>query len=131
MNRIKYVINKEEGAVTAIMTNCTFDVEREVTKKFKGKLLNTCFRLINMNKLFLPKTISATTRVHGEDVFDESLGKEIARKKLLRKYYSLKAKVLKNFFLDTKEVYLFASDLYSKEQEISASYNKEWKELDN
>lgn len=77
MDKIKYVVNKEKGTVTAIATNCRGDVVRKADKLAKGAGAWYTF-----NASVIPDTLSATTRVHGVDVFDEEKGKAFGSKKI-------------------------------------------------
>lgn len=124
MDKIKYVVNKEKGTVTAIATNCRGDVVRKADKLAKGAGAWYTF-----NASVIPDTLSATTRVHGADVFDEEKGKALARKKLLLKYHKESLKSLRSCLRAHARLMLSLDTLYNKECEKVASYKQEWEAL--
>ena len=71
---IKYYVNKEKGAVTAVIKDREFDA--------------LCF-----SKRYIPDAYSGVAICKEEDVFDEEVGKRVARKKALRSYYKEMKKV--------------------------------------
>jgi hypothetical protein len=124
MDKIKYVVNKEKGTVTAIATNCRRDVVRKTNKLAKGVGAWHAF-----DAYVIPDTLSATTRVHGADVFDKEKGKALARKKLLLKYHKESLKSLRSCMSLQARLMLSLDTLYNKECEKVASYKQEWETL--
>jgi hypothetical protein len=124
MDKIKYVVNREKGTVTAIATNCCGDVLRKADKLAKGVGAWYTF-----NSPLMPNTLSATTRVHGADVFDEEKGKALARKKLLLKYHKERQKSLCFCLIAHTRLMTLLEKLYADEYEKVKDYKQEWEAL--
>lgn len=124
MDKIKYVVNKEKGTVTAIATNCRGDVVRKTNKLAKGAGAWYTF-----DASVIPDTLSATTRVHGADVFDEEKGKALARKKLLLKYHKERQKSLCFCLIAHTRLMTLLEKLYADEYEKVKDCKQEWEAL--
>lgn len=81
---IKYYSIPEQGKTVAILNNITYDVINKINKTV-GDVLVVC----NHSRYMMPNQIRVTCKVCDGDVFDAELGKKIAKKKLMDKYYKI------------------------------------------
>ena len=81
---IKYVVIPEQKKVIALLQNTDFDAICKIRKN----LCQSNIVVWDESKYKMKHFYRAVAKCHGEDVFDEERGKEIAKKKLLDKYYS-------------------------------------------
>lgn len=80
---IKYVIIKEKGIVKAYPV-----VEGEYAEGIDPNVAETLIEKHGVSKksLMIPKNLVGIAKLHPEDVYDEEVGKDIARDKLLIAY---------------------------------------------
>lgn len=91
---IKYIVNKEKGVVVAYMEGCMDDARVEAMKRFGIDVTNShTFG----DFLDMPNTFKGVARLKNSDVFDENIGKNVAKAKLLRTYFNVKANTLYKF----------------------------------
>lgn len=106
---IKYNVNKEKGIVVAYFSDggSTRDYWEDCIMIKLQKLSQTNFFVDNFacstafasvdEALACAGNLYGKAKVHGDDVFDEEKGKEIARMKLLSKYYQAESDAIYYF----------------------------------
>lgn len=92
-----YVINKEKGNVTCIMTACLSDYsgQSNVTSTYRLK------------KTFQFKAIGVA-KLHKDDVWDETIGKRVAESKAKIAVYKMGKKICANY---KKNINILANDV--------------------
>lgn len=89
---IKYTIDKENGIVKATIEGCANDVVNRLSR------VMACEAASEKGRLRKAATISdvfcGVAKCHPEDNFDEAVGIEIARKRMLDKYHTARVKAL-------------------------------------
>lgn len=109
--KIKYLVDKQKGVVKAV---AEFDskyvqgvepaIINIIIKKFKGR----------KSKLLLPKNLVGVARLHPDDNFNEELGKQIAKERLLATYNNRCGNILCEYYEGLKEIEKFAKYKASK-----------------
>lgn len=108
---IEYNVNKEKGIVVAYFKddekntsrNYWFDCIMTKLQKLSQTDFFTNDLMYNMASASLNEALACAgnlygkAKVHGDDVFDEEKGKEIARMKLLSKYYQAESDAIYYF----------------------------------
>lgn len=88
---IKYAKDETTGTVTATITDCSNDVVIKLRNVFASTLEEA-------DKIAKAATISnqftGKAKCHPDDEFDEAVGREIARKRLMDKYHKARIKAL-------------------------------------
>lgn len=84
---IEYVLNIEKRTVTATIKGCSEDVIRRFTRSGVMVTDPRCVKAARMKDEF-----SAVAKCHPDDEFDESIGKDVAKHKLLDKYHIARSK---------------------------------------
>ena len=90
---IKYNIDKEKGIVEAFLENCENDALNHVNRRLRAK----GFGPVAGEKLKMKDTFHAKAKCHPEDVFDEAVGMELAKSRVLDKYHENRIMVLNQF----------------------------------
>ena len=81
---IKYYCMPEKGKVIAVLTDCKYDAVNKIDKI----CMDTDFYFMCDEKFYMPNSFKATAQISGGDMYDEAIGKKIAREKLMNKYYT-------------------------------------------
>ena len=92
MYNIEYKVNKEKKTVTAIMS----DVSEKALEAVNRMGYEQSFLYadgMGTSLLIIPDKLIATVHCAKEDVFDEDVGKKLAKKKVLRKFDRERSKV--------------------------------------
>ena len=90
---ITYTIDKKNKVVVAKLTDCDRDVNVEFTKRFlKNDSLSTV-EVYPTREMQLRNQYVGKCRFEADEVFDEELGKQIAKERCLNKYYRAKDKM--------------------------------------
>lgn len=79
---IKYYSNPEKGMVIGVLNGTSMDAANKISKMMR----DTAFCAWH-EKYRMPDTFKAYAKVYGGDKFDEEVGKEIVKKKLMKRYY--------------------------------------------
>ena len=86
---IKYYSIPEKGMVIGVLNGTSEDALNKISKITRDTEFCACNR-----KYLMPDNFKAYAKVYGGDKFDEEVGKEIVKKKLMKKYYkSFDAKI--------------------------------------
>lgn len=87
---IRYFINEEKQQVIGLLENTKWDALSKI-EKMVG---NTDFCVIPKKKYMMPSRFKVTVTCDPRDMFDPEIGKRIAKKRILDRYYkSLDQKV--------------------------------------
>ena len=79
---IKYYSIPEKGMVIGVLNGTSEDALNKISKITRDTEFCACNR-----KYLMPDNFKAYAKVYGGDKFDEEVGKEIVKKKLMKKYY--------------------------------------------
>ena len=79
---IKYYTNHEKKQVHAVLSGCEFDAINKIDK-FMGNH-SWCW---TSKGYLMPGEFRAVAKCHPDDVFDEAKGRDIAKERLMKKYY--------------------------------------------
>ena len=90
---IKYNVDKEKGIVEAFIEGCENDVLNHVNRRLRA----VGFGPIDGQKLKMKDSFHAKAKCHPDDTFDEAVGMEIARGRVLDKYHENRILVLNQF----------------------------------
>ena len=97
---IKYFVNEEKRQVIAVLENTAWDAYNKIEKM----ITDTEFCLVPTNKYRMPSQFKVTVTCDPRDEFNVEIGKEIAKKRILKNYSaSLDKRV--NKFLDAALVF--------------------------
>ena len=108
---IEYRVNKDKGVVCAFMKDCNRDfvnyvynctaVHRNGSCNFIADLINTKY----LNEF--PDRFVAVAKCNSEtgDEWNEEFGKEVAKAKLLAKYYNVRSRFIRNIFGDIQDMF--------------------------
>lgn len=87
---IRYFINEEKKQVIGLLENTRWDAMNKINK-IVG---NTDFCVVPNKKYMMPSRFKVTVTCDPRDTFDSEIGKNIAKKRILDRYYkSLDSKV--------------------------------------
>lgn len=79
---IKYYSVPEQGMVVGVLNNTATDAIHKIEKITDG----TAFCAWN-KKYMMPNQFRAVAKTYGGDQFDEEVGKNIVKEKLMKRYY--------------------------------------------
>lgn len=85
---IKYSVNSEDNVTTATITKCSEDVLKKLENIFGYKITDK--RMVKA--ALISEEFSGKSKCHPEDTFDENIGKDIARKRMMEKYHQARIK---------------------------------------
>ncbi len=88
---IRYTVDRKHRLVTADILDCGNDVLNKMERQLKG--ISKSSRLIKAASI--PDMFTATARCHPDDTFDEKIGKQLAKHRVLNKYHASKAKAFR------------------------------------
>lgn len=87
---IKYFVNEEKKQVIGLLENTRWDAVNKIEKMVS----NTGFCVTLKKKYMMPSRFKVTVTCDPRDTFDPEIGKRIAKKRILDRYYkSLDQKV--------------------------------------
>lgn len=91
---INYIVDKEKGIVTAEISNCKDDVKKHIAKQFGfiGELDELNKDLAKACRI--SDKFTGVAKCHPEDIFDEEVGKRIAKQRVLDKYSEARVNAL-------------------------------------
>ena len=137
MLNIRYYIDESKKTVVAVLENCWNDFYHEFFyPKFWKEFMNICrtyeksifaHDLYDGSSDYMPNRIRLKNKYVGiakcskDDVFNAEYGKEIARAKVLRKYYTHKQCVLLTFRYRLEDMY---DKIYESCDKMIESYKK-------
>ena len=105
---IKYIVIPDKRMVTAILSNTRFDAYNKAIKMCR--LLKSDQTSIGIypepEQFIMPNEFKVTVKCDENDVFDENIGKEKARERLLRNYYKSFDKKINKFMDDLYVIYI-------------------------
>lgn len=83
---IKYYCMPEQGKIVGVMSGCKYDVVNKIRKI----CTDTDFFFYCDERFEMPNTFKAEAIVNTAegDVYDEEVGKEIVRQKIMKRYYA-------------------------------------------
>ena len=97
---IKYFINEDKRQVIAVLENTRWDAYNKISKM----VAETEFCLVPNEKYMMPSQFKVSVTCDPRDEFNVEVGKDIAKKRILKNYYaSLDKRV--NKFLDAALVF--------------------------
>lgn len=97
---IKYIVIPEQRKTIAILPNTRFDLLRKINKTFA----NVKGVDILDSKYLLNEYYRASVVCHGDDEYNEDIGKREAKKKVMDKYHAALDKGYRDFMLDMYDV---------------------------
>jgi len=80
---IKYYINEEKKQVVGVLSNCRWDALNKINKMIR----DTDFCFCPSEKFYMPNEFRAVVQCDERDPFDPEVGKAIAKKRILDRYY--------------------------------------------
>ena len=110
---ITYKVDKKNKIIIAKLTYCEADVFREFYKRCchsndANYISNKTIEVLPTDMMFINHTYVGKCRFDKDEKFNESLGKEIAKRRCLNKYYNSKEKmydkIIKDLDLVKKEI---------------------------
>ena len=97
---MNYYVIPEQGKVIGVLNGCAWDAVRKIERITNG----TCFCAFD-KKYLMPNTFRAVAKCSEDDVFDEETGKEIAKQKVMVKYYDSLDRRMSAFFSEVGGLY--------------------------
>lgn len=96
---IKYVVLPEKKMVIAILKNTKFDAYNKAMKLCRelSEGQTSVYICPDPNKMMMPNEFKGVAVCSENDIFDEEIGKEIAKRICLGKYYRSFDKRINNF----------------------------------
>lgn len=91
---IKYFINEEKRQVIGLLENTRWDAARKIDKMIR----DTDFCFCPSEKYMMPDEFRVVVQCDERDEFDPEVGKKIAKKRLLDRYYPALDKRVNKFF---------------------------------
>lgn len=106
---MNYYVVPEQGKVIGVLNGCAWDAVRKIEK-----LTNNTSACFFDKKYLMPNTFRAVAKCSEDDVFDEETGKEIAKQKVMDKYYDSLDRRMVMFFGEIQDLYhkCFGDDVY-------------------
>ena len=81
---IKYFVNEEKRQVIGLLDGTRFDAVNKINKM----MLDTEFCVCMGEKYMMPSDFRAVVTCDPDDKFDVEVGKQIAKKRILERYYA-------------------------------------------
>ena len=91
---IKYFVNEKKRQVIGLLDNTQWDAYNKICKMVR----DTDFCVVPSEKYMLPSEFRVVVQCDEKDEFDPNVGKEIAKKRILDRYYSAVDKRVNKFF---------------------------------
>ena len=85
---MKFFVNEEKRTVVAIVDKCLSDFRNRISKNPFFEILCVADDYKGGEWTFMNESYKGIAKCHPNDVFDVEIGKEIAKNRALRKYYS-------------------------------------------
>lgn len=85
---MKFFVNEEKRTVVAIVDNCLSDFRNRISKNPFSEIFYVANDYKGGEWTFMNESYKGIAKCHPNDVFDVEIGKEIAKNRALRKYYS-------------------------------------------
>ena len=98
-SNITYYINKDKRTIVATLRNCEYDVVKKLDR------LNILGTFIDLDKCMLHDKYVGKAICHEDDEWNEEIGKQIAKDKVLFKYYADKTDTFNYIWEQVKNVY--------------------------
>lgn len=99
---IKYYENPEKKTVYAVLEDTRYDAAMKIAKVL-GCTKSLRF---DLNKYVMPDTFKACAKCHPDDEYNPEVGMQIAKERLMRKYYKVYDKRLGAFVQDLNDAML-------------------------
>ena len=80
---IKYFVNEEKRQVIGLLENTRWDAVNKISKMVR----DTDFCVVPSNKYQMPNEFRVVVQCDERDPFDPEVGKKIAKKRILDRYY--------------------------------------------
>ena len=90
---IKYYCMPDKGKIVGVLDG----TERDVINKIDKICADTGFIVYPEDKFLMPRSFKAEATVKFPDVYDEAVGKEIVRAKIMKRYYKSHDKRINTF----------------------------------
>ena len=90
---IKYYCMPEKGKIVGVLDG----TERDVVNKIDKICADTNFIVWPEKKFLMPRSFKAEANVQYPDVYNEEVGKEIVRQKIMKRYYASHDKKIRLF----------------------------------
>lgn len=100
---IRYYVNEEKKTVAAVIDNCAEDAVADLMDKFSNSFMP------NLAMLIIPDTLKAKVKCHPDDEWNEEIGKQVAKEKLIKKYNRAKANAIKDYITEVSKFVAEAS----------------------
>ena len=97
---MKYYFDRENGMTIGVLNGCKHDALHHIDRITN----NTSFCAYN-KKYLMPNTFRAVAKVSEGDVFDEEVGKNIVKDKVMKKYYDSLDHRMSMFMSEVYELY--------------------------
>lgn len=91
---IKYFINEKKRQVIGVLTDCEWDAVNKIDKMIG----DTEFCFCHSYKYMMPSEFRAVVQCDERDEFNPEVGKKIAKKRILDRYYTALDKRVNKFF---------------------------------
>jgi hypothetical protein len=104
---IEYRVNKDKGTVCAFMTNCRQDFINYVynaTRIHRRGVCSSLADLVQSKWDKFPDRFVAVAKCNPTDKWNEELGKEVAKAKLLIRYYTSRSNFIRNIYTEMSQV---------------------------
>jgi hypothetical protein len=101
---IRYIVNEKDRIVVAILNNCSRDAIH-AANAWTGSNTWDCHNRIDVcvhydNKYLIPDKFTGIAKCSTEDAWDENVGKQIARDRVLNKYHKSLNKAVRKINTD-------------------------------
>ena len=101
---IRYIVNEKDRIVVAILNNCKRDAIN-AANAWTGTNTWDCYNRIDLcvrydNKYLIPDKFTGIAKCSDEDTWDEAIGKQIARDRVLNKYHKSLNKAVRKINTD-------------------------------
>lgn len=91
---IKYFINEEKKQVIGLLAGTKWDAYNKIDKMVR----DTDFCVAACKKYMMPDEYRVVVKCDERDAFDPEVGKQIAKKRILKRYYEALDKRVSHFF---------------------------------
>lgn len=121
---VEYVINRDKKTVVAILKGTRFDALKSVAKCVDNNY-NVSFGTDESGySILISDMFVGKAKCSDDDVFDESIGKYIAKKKCMEKYYRAKDNAIKQWYSRAKDR-MNRVEYFIKKAERSKTFNNQ------
>lgn len=91
---IKYFVNEKQRQVVGVLSDCRWDAYNKICKMIR----DTDFCVAPNEKYMMPSEFRAVVQCDERDEFDPKVGMQIAKKRILDRYYAALDKRVNKFF---------------------------------